>query len=116
MSITRSSIVVTLAAVASWANAQAPEQHPPAHASASHGAEIAQHWCSSCHLVSSTARAGSDVAPSFRSIAADPSKTPDHLRGFLSRPHWPMPPLQLSGNEIEDIVAYLGTLHRPPQQ
>lgn len=73
------------------------------------GRAIALRWCVGCHTLPDRA-AGSDVAPSFRSIGRDPSKNPDHLRGFLSHPHWPMPPLQLSRTEIENVIAYLQEL------
>lgn len=75
------------------------------------GRAIALRWCVSCHTLPGVA-SGSDVAPSFRAIALDRSKDADHLRGFLSHPHWPMPPLQLGRTEIENIVAYLAELSR----
>ena len=70
------------------------------------GEVLAKRWCSGCHLVGG-AKAGTDAAPTFQSIARDPSMDADHLRGFLSRPHTPMPPIPLSGVEVEDLIAYI---------
>lgn len=73
------------------------------------GEALVRRWCVSCHLIEGRGPA-SDLAPPFHAVARDPRKTPDYLRTFLANPHAPMPPLQLSRAEIEDIVAYLGTL------
>jgi len=70
------------------------------------GEALAQRWCAQCHLVGDSARA-TDAAPTFASIARDPAKTASHLRAFLAKPHVPMPPLPLSGSEIDDLVAYI---------
>lgn len=93
---------------AAAASAQQPERFAGDPAA---GHELALRWCVGCHTLLGRS-AGSDVAPSFRSIAHNPAKDPDHLRGFLSHPHWPMPPLQLSRTEIENVVAYLQELGR----
>lgn len=71
-------------------------------------------WCANGHTTPGGSSA-SDVAPSFRAVARDPLESADHLRGFLSRPHRPMPPLQLSRNEIENVIAYLQKPVRGPE-
>jgi mono/diheme cytochrome c family protein len=76
---------------------------------AAKGEAMARRWCAACHLLEGQGRA-SDAAPAFATIARDPRKTDDYLRTFLARPHAPMPPLQLSRGEIEDIVAYFDAL------
>jgi mono/diheme cytochrome c family protein len=76
---------------------------------AGRGAAMARRWCRSCHVVDG-AQSAADTAPTFRSIARDPHKSPDYLRAFLARPHPPMPPLQFSRGEIEDFVAYFAEL------
>ncbi len=76
---------------------------------AERGEKLARQWCGSCHMLEGAKRAG-DAAPTFREIARDPKRSADELRAFLSRPHPPMPPLALSRQEIEDLVAYLGYL------
>jgi cytochrome c len=70
------------------------------------GEALARRWCSECHLVAG-ARTATDAAPTFQSLASDPTKTPAHLRAFLAKPHAPMPPIPLSGTEVEDLIAYI---------
>jgi len=72
---------------------------------ATQGESMVRRWCAACHLISGQGKA-SDTAPPFHSIAHNPRKTDDYLRNFLSAPHAPMPPLQLTRNEIADIIAY----------
>lgn len=74
------------------------------------GRRIAQTWCASCHSLSPGT--SSDAAPSFPDIARIPSKTEDYLRGFLTRPHAPMPDYMLSRDDINDIIAFLHTLEK----
>lgn len=75
------------------------------------GEALARRWCNDCHLVGG-ARRGTDAAPPFAAIAGDPSKTVDRLRAFMSKPHPPMPPIPLSGAEVEDLIAYIRSLGR----
>ena len=72
------------------------------------GRRMAEVWCSSCHIVDG--HGTSDVAPGFKQIANDSSKTPDRLRAWLSNPHPPMPDFNLSRPEIDDIIAFLESL------
>jgi len=82
--------------------------HAQGRPDAAAGATLAQNWCASCHLVTpaqkSAAAAG---APSFMALARDPAMTADKLRGFLNKPHPPMPNLSLTRQEIENVVAYI---------
>jgi mono/diheme cytochrome c family protein len=73
------------------------------------GEKLAHQWCASCHLLPGATRSG-DAAPPFREIARDPKHDPNELRAFLTRPHGTMPPITLSRQEIEDLVAYLSYL------
>lgn len=75
------------------------------------GKIIAKRWCASCHVVSSDQTKGNSDAPSFSSIADD-KLTPKTLKAFLSYPHPKMPDMNLSRNEIGDLVAYIRTLAR----
>jgi len=81
-------------------------------ADAETGRTIARQWCAGCHIVEA-AQAGGDSAPAFPSIANDPNRNPSALRAWLSDPHPPMPNLQLSRSEIDDVIAYLQTLRQP---
>jgi cytochrome c len=70
------------------------------------GRAIAETWCASCHAVERTPVA-TDIAPPFSTIMERPDVTPDRLRAWLADPHPPMPNLDLTRQEIEDLVAYL---------
>ncbi|HEY1259225.1 MAG TPA: c-type cytochrome [Stellaceae bacterium] len=74
------------------------------------GGQLAQQWCSSCHVVGQTApKTVQQGPPSFRMIAQS-GETQDQLRTFLSHPHGAMPSLSLSRTEIADLIAYIETL------
>lgn len=70
------------------------------------GKATAERWCATCHVVAPGGR-GADVAPNFATIARQRDDT--YLRGFLSRPHPPMPRFELSRQDIDDLIAYIGT-------
>ena len=76
---------------------------------AAKGSQLAQQWCASCHVTSSS-RAGDvqEGPPSFPTIAR--TRTADQLRAFLSHPHGAMPDLSLTRAEIDDLVGYIETL------
>ena len=73
------------------------------------GGEIAERWCSSCHVVSE-AGTGGDVAPSFYRIAEIAIEEDQALRTWLAAPHDPMPDFDLSETDISDILAYIRSL------
>lgn len=78
--------------------------------SADAGAELAARWCAACHVVAPSG-AGTDAAPSFASIANQ--RSPDEIRSFLAKPHArPMRGFNLTTREIEDVTAYIVTLHQ----
>lgn len=74
---------------------------------AAEGERLAKRWCAGCHAVE---QAGSDLAPPLQTIARKPGRDEGYLFLWLSDPHPPMPQLQLSRQEIGDIIAYLQTL------
>ena len=78
-------------------------------ADATRGGRLAQQWCAGCHLIGGpqpgTAQQG---PPSFPTVAGRLS--PEQLRAFLAHPHGAMPDLALSRTEIDDLIAYIGTL------
>ena len=82
---------------------------PATAGNAGSGRALAERWCTSCHLIGPSDR-GSDTAPPFAAIAADPEKTPDHLRTWLSTPHTTMPLMPLDRRNIDDLVAYISSL------
>ena len=73
------------------------------------GAQLARQWCTSCHLVDDSMQ-GPDTAPPFPTIARRRAQNETWVRAWLMAPHPPMPNLNLSRQEIDDIVAYLNSL------
>lgn len=76
------------------------------------GWHLARQWCTGCHVVDAAGH-GTDVAPAFPVIARERGRDQRWLRAWLATPHPPMPNPNLSGAEIEDVVAYLESLARP---
>lgn len=76
------------------------------------GQALAQRWCSACHAVDRVGPA-SDTAPAFSTIARTAHRDDAWLRAWLTDPHPPMPNFQLSRQQIDDIMAYLGSLAAP---
>jgi len=75
------------------------------------GARVAQQWCAHCHHIDGS---GPVIRlpqgpPSFRVAAGH--LNPDELRSVLSHPHGAMPDLALSRAEIDDLIAYIESLH-----
>jgi mono/diheme cytochrome c family protein len=76
-------------------------------ADADNGLRLAQRWCATCHIVSSTQSKGVDTAPSFASIAKRADFGADKLAFFLLDPHPKMPNMALSRSEAQDLAAYI---------
>ena len=77
------------------------------------GRQLAEAWCSNCHIVSVGQQRGTSTgAPTFAAIAAQKAITPMALRAFLQTPHQRMPDLHLTRNEIDDVSAYILSLRR----
>ncbi|HYM30912.1 MAG TPA: cytochrome c, partial [Candidatus Cybelea sp.] len=80
---------------------------------AENGQRLAERTCASCHVLPDGANNSVPQGPpTFRTIAAE--RTDDQLRGFLSQPHKPMPNLSLTRREIDDLIAYFGTIRAKP--
>lgn len=77
---------------------------------AERGLELAQTWCILCHVVAPEGE-GTDIGPAFSSIAGKDSGV---LRAWIIVPHSGMPRLDLSDEQIDDVLAYIQTL-RPEQ-
>ena len=73
------------------------------------GRRMAAEWCANCHYIGDGAVAG-DAAPAFAEIANRPDATPEGWRLWLQDPHPPMPNLALSRMEIDNLIAYIGSL------
>jgi mono/diheme cytochrome c family protein len=83
----------------------------------SRGKEIAQIWCSDCHLVDPQERkSGRNSTPTFLSIARMKSTTEASLAAFLSTPHGRrggMPDIFLNRDDIQDVSGYILSLRKP---
>ena len=82
-----------------------------AEGSAEAGRRLAQRWCASCHQVEPGAPA-KDIAPPFASLGVQRGKDPGWIRAWLANPHPPMQGINLSRQQIDDVVAYLQSLSR----
>ncbi len=80
---------------------------PSLAADVENGETLAKRWCISCHVVSDSQRKGSDLAPSFASIASRPDFNEDKLAFFLLEPHPKMSNMALSRLETRNLAAYI---------
>jgi mono/diheme cytochrome c family protein len=104
-------LAVGLAIVLAAAPGQAQEHGDPAA-----GRTLALSVCANCHLVQNGQRqAPMDSVPSFAALARDPAMSDARLHNFLNRPHPPMPNIELSRQQIADLVSYIASLRVPPR-
>jgi mono/diheme cytochrome c family protein len=73
------------------------------------GSDIVHRWCTACHVVDREGT-GADAGPALPNLLAGKKRSADEIRGWLADPHPPMPNLNLSRQEIDDILAYLESL------
>jgi cytochrome c553 len=69
--------------------------------------------CSRCHFVPPYSKSGlkSLNAPPFKEMANQPRVyTAARLRAFLRKPHYPMKPIILSEQDIDNLIAFIRTL------
>lgn len=70
------------------------------------GADVALRWCTACHLIRPLASGPVlQGPPTFQEMARERSL--DRLRAFLASPHAPMPPIDLSARDIDNLLAYI---------
>ncbi|MCP3463359.1 cytochrome c [Bradyrhizobium sp. CCGUVB23] len=74
------------------------------------GKDIAQRWCSNCHVVESGQTNAIDHAPTFSQIARTPEFDQNQLAFLLLRPHPNMPSLSLQRSEVSDLAEYIRSL------
>ena len=75
------------------------------------GKQLARRSCSVCHVVASGQKPGVPPAPSFRSIAKSPQFRAKGAK-FLWEVHGTMPNFALTGDEADDVAAYIKSLAR----
>lgn len=67
--------------------------------------------CSDCHVVSDKqVRVDIVGLPSFREIANNPQRTEFWVRTFLKTPHFEMPNFVFTDEQLDHLVAYIGSL------
>jgi mono/diheme cytochrome c family protein len=74
------------------------------------GREIADRWCSECHMVAPDQVLATPDYPTFMQIAEATGDDLVVLEGFLMDPHPRMPDLSLTRQEIRDLIGYFATL------
>lgn len=76
------------------------------------GLAFARDTCASCHNVEPVESGRGDLsAASFYEIANTPGMSAMALSVWLRSPHRDMPHLQLSDQQIKDVIAYIESLH-----
>ena len=77
------------------------------------GRQLAENVCSACHQVAKGMdEPGRDGAPSFQTIADNPTMTPLAIRFILqSTEKQNMPNLILTADETDDVITYIRSLH-----
>jgi mono/diheme cytochrome c family protein len=106
--LTRISITtLVFLALASHAGAQEPGDSKK-------GAALAASVCAQCHAVrNGQRRSPNPMAPSFSRVASTPGMTDRALRVWLQTSHPTMPNFILTGEERNDVIAYILSL-KPP--
>jgi mono/diheme cytochrome c family protein len=70
------------------------------------GADVALRWCTACHVIRPLASGPVlQGPPTFQAMARE--RSPAMLRAFLASPHAPMPPIELSRADIDNLLAYI---------
>lgn len=72
------------------------------------GLALAQQVCSECHVVRrGQVRSPRSPAPTFPELATAPGMTVAALTVALTTPHAGMPMFMLTGDQREDVIAYI---------
>jgi mono/diheme cytochrome c family protein len=79
-------------------------------ADVANGKILAERWCASCHVVTSSQQRGNTQVPPFSEIAKKPHIDAPMIALFLLLPHPKMPDMSLSRYEAGDIAAYIASL------
>lgn len=90
------------------------------------GQQLSADYCGACHRVTADQAMPPPVAigedesadavqaPSFRQVAAAPSKDRDYLRAYIEKPHYPMPEQLCIPGELDAIIDYILSLRDLP--
>src|SRR5215471_6890169 len=103
-------IATLLTSTTAFAMLMTAAVQPALGADAHNGEQLAQRWCSSCHVVTNAQREANSDAPPFEAVAKRPNFSENGLMTFLLNPHAKMPNMNLSRIEAADIAAYVAKL------
>ena len=79
------------------------------------GLQTARTLCVNCHVVEPGAAETKTLTagvPSFQAIAEKPRQTEDDLKVFMLKPHPPMPKVQFTTHELDNLASYIMSLKR----
>jgi cytochrome c len=77
------------------------------------GLKSARSLCVNCHIVESGAPRQAELTadiPSFKAIAEKSGQTEYKLKVFMLNPHPPMPNVQLTTHELDNLASYIMSL------
>jgi mono/diheme cytochrome c family protein len=78
------------------------------------GLQAARKLCVNCHIVEPGGAAEKKEVtagvPTFMAAAAKPGQSEEKLKAFMLNPHPPMPQVQLTTHELDNIAAYIMSL------
>ena len=111
ISLRARAVAAALAVTAGVGPALAEEDPTKKVPSAEDGKVLAGKLCGGCHLTGTERNGAAPVGPPpFVSIANRAGQTAERIEGALIQPHPPMPDMQLTKEEMRDIIAYLDTM------
>ena len=78
------------------------------------GQKLARTACVNCHFVADGVGPSQPTAgvPGFRAIASKPGQTGDKIKAAILSPHPPMPGVQLTVHELDNVAAYILSLKK----
>ncbi|HVZ10230.1 c-type cytochrome [Rhodopila sp.] len=74
------------------------------------GQKLAEQYCTRCHVIDQSGKAGWTNAPSFMSLANRPGTTMQSLEKVIGQPHMDMVNLPRPPAETQAIAAYIMSL------
>lgn len=78
-----------------------------------HGRQLAERWCSNCHIVAKDVTTGrADGLPTFPALADNRDTTPISLHHAMTAEHSRMPDFSLSIGQQDDLIAYIFSLRK----
>jgi mono/diheme cytochrome c family protein len=91
--------------------AAVPSAHADDIGNATRGLTYAQAHCAGCHaILFDDVVSPNPDSPAFKAVADTPGITRTALSVFLQSPHPTMPNLILSGEDADDLIAYILSL------